>query len=163
LLGCFYGHYSQAVDIWSIGCIFAETLLGKPLFPGKDTVAQLHLITDLLGKPNHDVIEQISNQKARNFLHALPQKPSRPLENKFRNSDRLALDLLKQLLSFDASSRPSALQALTHPYFQGLPEVSAMNCPQIGRSQFEFEMHKLTELDVRNLIYMEVSEVKILR
>ncbi|GAX73036.1 hypothetical protein CEUSTIGMA_g488.t1 [Chlamydomonas eustigma] len=156
LLGCFYGHYSQAVDIWSIGCIFAETLLGKPLFPGKDTVAQLHLITDLLGKPSHAVIEQICNQKARNFLHALPPKPARPFENKFRNSDRLALDLIHQLLSFDAASRPSATQALKHPYFQGLPEVSAMNCPLIGRSQFEFEMHKLTELDVRNLIYLEV-------
>lgn len=43
---------AQAVDMWSIGCIFAEVLLGKPLFPGRDAVGQLQLITDLLGKPS---------------------------------------------------------------------------------------------------------------
>ena len=55
LCGCFYGRYSQAVDIWSLGCIFAETLLGRPLFPGRDAVSQLQLITDLLGKPEPQV------------------------------------------------------------------------------------------------------------
>eukprot|EP00967_Tisochrysis_lutea_P000211 scaffold284_cov15-Tisochrysis_lutea.AAC.1 len=43
LCGCFYGRYTQAVDIWSIGCIFAEVLLGRPLFPGRDAVSQLQV------------------------------------------------------------------------------------------------------------------------
>ena len=55
LCGCMYGAYSQAVDVWGIGCLFAEMLLGKPLFPGRDTVSQLQLITDLLGKPTRQV------------------------------------------------------------------------------------------------------------
>ena len=158
LCGCFYGRYSHAVDIWSIGCIFAETLLGKPLFPGRDAVAQLQLITDLLGKPLPHVIDRISNQKARNFLHGLPPKQPRPFEQKFRNADRAALDLLRQLLSFDPMDRPSAAKALEHPYFQGLPRVAPSGAPPVARSQFEFEMHKLTESDVRNLIFMEVSD-----
>ncbi len=157
LCGCFYGCYSQAVDIWSIGCMFAETLLGKPLFPGRDAVSQLHLITDLVGKPPAAVISRISNQKARNFLHELPNKPPRQFEHKFRNADPQALDLLKQLLAFDPSDRPTAAQALEHPYFKGLPTVASADCPPISSQQFEFEQHQLTEQDVRNLIYIEVG------
>lgn len=135
--------------------MFAETLLGKPLFPGRDAVSQLHLITDLVGKPPASVISRISNQKARNFLHELPNKPPRQFEHKFRNADPQALDLLKQLLAFDPSDRPTAAQALEHPYFKGLPAVASTDCPPISSQQFEFEQHQLTEQDVRNLIYIE--------
>ena len=52
--------HSPAIDIWSIGCIFAEILLGKPLFPGRNVVHQLELITDLLGTPSSEVIAKVS-------------------------------------------------------------------------------------------------------
>ena len=51
LCGSFFTKYTPAIDIWSIGCIFAEILNGKPLFPGKNVVHQLEIITDLLGTP----------------------------------------------------------------------------------------------------------------
>jgi len=51
--------YTPAIDLWSIGCIFAEVLLGKPLFPGKSVVHQLDLITDLLGTPSHETISGV--------------------------------------------------------------------------------------------------------
>jgi serine/threonine protein kinase len=51
--------YSPAIDIWSIGCIFAEILTGKPLFPGKNVVHQLDLMTDLLGIPSLDTISRV--------------------------------------------------------------------------------------------------------
>ena len=58
---CFeiYLQYTPAIDIWSIGCIFAEVLTGKPLFPGKSVVHQLDLITDLLGTPPPEVISGV--------------------------------------------------------------------------------------------------------
>ncbi|MCO5589236.1 hypothetical protein L7F22_043202 [Adiantum nelumboides] len=56
LCGSFYAKYTTAIDIWSIGCIFAELLAGKPLFPGKNVVHQLDLITDLLGTPSAEFI-----------------------------------------------------------------------------------------------------------
>ena len=56
LCGSFFAKYSPAIDIWSIGCIFAEILLGKPLFPGRNVVHQLELITDMLGTPAPEVI-----------------------------------------------------------------------------------------------------------
>lgn len=52
--------YTPAIDIWSIGCIFAEMLSSKPLFPGKSVVHELDLITDLLGTPSAECIAKVS-------------------------------------------------------------------------------------------------------
>lgn len=54
--------YDVEVDIWSAGCIFAEMLEGKPLFPGKDHVNQFSIITELLGTPPDDVINTIASE-----------------------------------------------------------------------------------------------------
>lgn len=62
LCGSFFAKYSPAIDIWSIGCIFAEILLGKPLFPGRNVVHQLEIITDLLGTPSAEVIAKVCIQ-----------------------------------------------------------------------------------------------------
>uniref|UniRef100_A0A061QPF2 Mitogen-activated protein kinase 16-like isoform x1 n=1 Tax=Tetraselmis sp. GSL018 TaxID=582737 RepID=A0A061QPF2_9CHLO len=60
LCGSFFAKYTPAIDIWSIGCIFAEVLLGKPLFAGRNVVHQLELITDLLGSPSAEVIAKVN-------------------------------------------------------------------------------------------------------
>nr|CAF32009.1 osmotic sensitivity map kinase, putative [Aspergillus fumigatus] len=57
--------YDVEVDIWSAGCIFAEMLEGKPLFPGKDHVNQFSIITELLGTPPDDVIQTICSENKR--------------------------------------------------------------------------------------------------
>ena len=51
--------YTPAIDIWSIGCIFAELLTGRPLFPGKNVVHQLDLMTDLLGTSPPETIARV--------------------------------------------------------------------------------------------------------
>ena len=56
--------YTPAIDIWSIGCIFAEVLTGRPLFPGKNVVHQLELMTDLLGSPSPDSIAKVMRHRA---------------------------------------------------------------------------------------------------
>lgn len=53
--------YTPAIDIWSIGCIFAEMLSGKPLFPGKNVVHQLDLMTDLLGTPAPESLAKVTS------------------------------------------------------------------------------------------------------
>ncbi|KAG1719446.1 kinase-like domain-containing protein [Suillus lakei] len=83
--------YDVAVDIWSTGCIFAEMLEGKPLFPGKDHVNQFSIITELLGTPPDDVIETIA-------------------------SENVALDLLEKMLVFDPRKRIDAAESLAHEY-----------------------------------------------
>ena len=55
----------QAIDVWSVGCIFAEMLGRKPLFPGKDYIHQLNLITDVIGTPGEEDIQYIQSEKVR--------------------------------------------------------------------------------------------------
>jgi len=59
--------YDVEVDIWSAGCIFAEMLEGKPLFPGKNHVDQFSIITKLLGAPPIDVMNKIANENVSMF------------------------------------------------------------------------------------------------
>lgn len=54
--------YGEEVDIWGVGCILAEMLTGKPLFPGKDHVHQFSIITDLLGSPPEELMQQICSE-----------------------------------------------------------------------------------------------------
>uniref|UniRef100_A0A6N2KRJ5 Protein kinase domain-containing protein n=1 Tax=Salix viminalis TaxID=40686 RepID=A0A6N2KRJ5_SALVM len=102
------GIYTPAIDIWSIGCIFAELLTGKPLFPGKNVVHQLELITDLLGTPSAESIARIGNEKARKYLSSMRKKQPIPFSKKFPDLDRSALRILERLLAFDPKDRPSA-------------------------------------------------------
>jgi serine/threonine protein kinase len=74
--------YDVEVDIWSAGCIFAEMLEGKPLFPGKDHVNQFSIITELLGTPPKDVIQTICSENVGLLSYTailntnLPYRPS---------------------------------------------------------------------------------------
>ncbi|RVW17038.1 Mitogen-activated protein kinase 14 [Vitis vinifera] len=108
LCGCFFSKYTPAIDIWSIGCIFAEMLTGKPLFPGKNVVQQLDLMTDLLGTPSYESIARIRNEKAKRYLNNMRKKSPIPFSQKFPNADPLAVRLLERLLAFDPKNRPSA-------------------------------------------------------
>ncbi|TKW15614.1 hypothetical protein SEVIR_5G249700v4 [Setaria viridis] len=136
LCGSFFSKYTPAIDIWSIGCIFAEMLAGKPLFPGKNVVHQLDLMTDLLGTPSSESISR-----------------------KFPGIDPMALHLLERLLAFDPKDRPTAAEALTDPYFTGLANSEHEPITQpISKLEFEFERRKLARDDVRELIYREILE-----
>lgn len=96
--------YDVEVDIWSAGCIFAEMLEGKPLFPGKDHVNQFSIITELLGTPPDDVIQTICSEnvwlpnpttdikiinppQTLRFVQSLPKRERQPLVNKFKNAE----------------------------------------------------------------------------
>lgn len=159
LCGSFFSKYTPAIDIWSIGCIFAEILTGKPLFPGKNVVHQLELITDFLGTPYPEVIARVRNEKARRYLSAMPKKPPIKFSQKFPNADPLALRLLERLLAFDPRDRPSAEEALADSYFKGLAKVEREPSAQpITKLEFEFERRRVTKDDVRDLIYREILE-----
>ncbi|KAK4414203.1 Mitogen-activated protein kinase [Sesamum alatum] len=159
LCGSFFSKYTPAIDIWSIGCIFAEMLTGKPLFPGKNVVHQLDLMTDLLGTPPPESIARIRNEKARRYLSSMRKKQPVPFAQKFPNVDPLALRLLERLLAFDPKDRPTAEEALGDPYFRGLANVGREPSTQpISKLEFEFERRKLTKDDVRELIYREILE-----
>ncbi|KAF2835246.1 kinase-like protein [Patellaria atrata CBS 101060] len=109
-------NYNVEVDIWSAGCILAEMLRQKPIFPGRDHVHQLQIITDLLGSPSDDVIHMISSENTRKFVESLPKREPQPLSTVFEGADPLAIDLLEKMLVMDPRKRIDASQALAHPY-----------------------------------------------
>ncbi|GMH29274.1 hypothetical protein Nepgr_031117 [Nepenthes gracilis] len=159
LCGSFFSKYTPAIDIWSIGCIFAELLTGKPLFPGKNVVHQLDLMTDLLGTPSPDAISRIRNEKARRYLSSMRKKTPTPFSQKFPNADPLAVRLLERMLAFEPKDRPTAEEALADPYFKGLAKVEREPSAQpVTKMEFEFERRRMTKEDVRELIYREILE-----
>ena len=152
LCGSFFTKYTPAVDIWGIGCIFAEVLLGKPLFPGKNVVHQLELITDLLGTPSEAAIARVRNDKARNFLRNMKQKPGVDFKYKFPNTSPEIRAVLARLLAFDPNDRISAEEALADPYFASLTDVARERSREpISKMEFAFEAKKMTMDNIRKL------------
>ncbi len=159
LCGSFFTKYTPAIDIWGVGCIFAELLRGKPLFPGKNVVKQLEIITDLLGTPTPLQIAKVRNEKARRFLQNMRIKPAVPLSEKFPGVEPKALSLLGRLLSFDPDDRPTAAEALSDPYFEGLADVTREPARRpLPKEAFEWDNRKLSREEVRELLYKEILE-----
>lgn len=108
--------YSQAVDMWSLGCILGEMLIGKTVFPGTCTINQLSLIIQLTGFPCVEEMEDIKGSLS-GLLGNIKTKTVKSFENVFVNAGKEAIDLLKKLLQFSPKKRISAEEALAHPYF----------------------------------------------
>ncbi|KAG8439854.1 hypothetical protein GDO86_005864 [Hymenochirus boettgeri] len=110
-------HYNQTVDIWSVGCIMAELLKGKALFPGNDYIDQLKRIMEVVGTPNSEFLMKISSEHARRYIESLPHMPQQDLKEVFHGANTLAIDLLEKMLILDSDKRIAATEALAHPYF----------------------------------------------
>jgi mitogen-activated protein kinase 1/3 len=93
-----FKQYTKAIDIWSVGCILAEMLSGKPLFPGRDYHHQLTLILDVLGTPTLDEFYAITTRRSRDYIRALPFRKRRPFAQLFPNANPLAVDFLTKTL-----------------------------------------------------------------
>jgi len=169
----------SAVDMWSIGAIFAELLQMQrenrpdptkrgPIFPGdscfplsiKDQmdyasrVDQMQVIFDVIGSPTEGEIAKITDEKARKYLRNLPQRKKKNLKRMFPGIDRHADDLMIKLLMFDVDKRITVDQALEHPY------LKAVRDPAHERAKkpvtFSFESAQLGSRKLRELILEEV-------
>jgi len=110
--------YSTPVDIWSVGCIFAEMVNGRPLFPGANDSDQLMKIFKLLGTPNKKAWPALADLPE--YKENFPVYPAQPLKKVCRRLDNVGLELLGRMLQFDPSKRISAENAMKHPYFKDL-------------------------------------------
>mmetsp|Transcript_22397 Transcript_22397/g.57032 ORF Transcript_22397/g.57032 Transcript_22397/m.57032 type:complete len:403 (-) Transcript_22397:432-1640(-) len=153
---CSWTDYAKAIDIWSVGCIFAEMLMRKPVFPGKNTQNQLQLIIQCLGTPEKEALRRIPNDKCRKFIESLPSTMAKPLEEAFPDASMDALDVLNKTLRFSPQKRITAERVLEHPYLAQLhcPEDEPVR-PRLDLADFEFERRKIDQMALREEIFLE--------
>jgi serine/threonine protein kinase len=110
--------YGPPIDIWAVGCIFAEMMIGRPLFAGENECdyEQLRLIANFLG-PIH----------GNGFVRFKPDEPLQPLSATFSMATEDAIDLLSRLIAIDPRERISALDALRHAYFGTPPAATPVS------------------------------------
>ena len=109
--------YSTPVDMWSIGCIFAELVRKTPMFPGESEVQQLLHIFKVLGTPDESVWPGVSKLKD---WHEFPQWKPQNLKTFFPTLEPEGLDLLQRCLVYDPKERISAKEAMAHPFFRDI-------------------------------------------
>mmetsp|Transcript_9247 Transcript_9247/g.23117 ORF Transcript_9247/g.23117 Transcript_9247/m.23117 type:complete len:383 (-) Transcript_9247:679-1827(-) len=146
--------YTNAVDVWSVGCIMAEVLGRAPLFPGKDYINQLTLICRVIGNPTDEEMQYIRSEKARKFMEMLPKNQKTPLRQLFPGASPEAVDLLSKMLTFNPKARITVEEALSHPYLASLHDPS--DEPVCEREfVFEYESVELSKEQLKALICEE--------
>lgn len=109
-------HYSTPVDVWSVGCIFAEMINQRPLFPGDSEIDELFKIFRTLGTPTEEAWPGVTSFP--DYLSSFPKWPPKDLATVVPTLDSMGLDLLKKMLCLDPSKRITARGALEHDYFR---------------------------------------------
>lgn len=155
-----FKRYNTAIDVWSIGCILAELLLGKPLFKGKDYVDQLNKILDVLGSPSEFVVKKVGSDKAQAYVRSLPVKKTVAFTKILPSADPQALDLLKKILSFDPDGRVSVVEALEHPWLSSYHDVvDEPECAKTFDRWRQIEDLETME-EYREAIWKEIEEYR---
>ncbi|KAK8001419.1 hypothetical protein PG991_013641 [Apiospora marii] len=111
--------YTTAIDLWGVGCVFGEMLVGKPILAGESDTHQLVIIFDLVGSPTEQTMPGWKQLPGGQNLQPPPSRGN--LTHKFSQHGVLAVSLLKELLKLDWRSRINAVDALQHPYFTTAP------------------------------------------
>ncbi|CAD8111379.1 unnamed protein product [Paramecium primaurelia] len=108
--------YTTAIDMWSIGCVIAEMLLGEPLFPGESATDQLVEIIKILGTPTIDQIKQMNPQQQQFKFPQIKCHPWAKVFGKFKTEPHF-IDFVSKILVYSPRDRLKPLEALLHPYF----------------------------------------------
>jgi serine/threonine protein kinase len=152
--------YGTAIDVWSIGCILGELLLGRPLFKGKDYVDQLNKILEVLGTPSNDILRRVASERAQAYVRSLPIRKKVSFKKLIPQADPQALDLLEKMLSFDPTTRINVSQALAHPWLAAYHDVNdEPSCPEKFERWREIEKLETIE-QFRAALWAEINDFR---
>ncbi|KAG8816077.1 Mitogen-activated protein kinase, partial [Serendipita sp. 400] len=150
-----FANYSTSIDIWSVGCILAECLGGKPIFRGRDYVDQLSQILNCLGTPKEDALRRVGSPRAQDYIRSLPIKPRIPFQQLYPQANPQAIDFLSRMLCFDPQQRISCEEALKHQY------LSVWHDPMdepVCEKKFDFSFEEEDTIEgMKKLIVDEVA------
>lgn len=148
--------YTYAIDMWSVGCILAEMLGRRYLFPGSNYVEQLKYILNVLGSPEPSFVQSIGSDIAVKYLRSLPKMERVPLHQIYPNASADAVDMVEQMLQFEPSRRLTAEQALAHPFLTKYHSPSEEpSCPAFD---FSFDESQVAPEQLKALLLQEMKE-----
>ncbi|UJR37010.1 hypothetical protein I4U23_029717 [Adineta vaga] len=150
--------YYKPIDIWSVGCILAEMIGGRPLFPGKHYIEQINLILNVVGSPDEGDLTSIVNERARNYVSLLPVRKRTPWKQLYPSASDLALNMLDYLLTFNPNRRVTVEEALKHPY---LAQYYDPSDEPVAPHPFTFDM-ELDDLPLPQLKQLIFEELEII-
>ena len=113
--------YSTPVDIWSIGCIFAEMVNGSPLFSGTSEESQLDTIFRHIGTPNETIFPGVTSLPDWKSDFPVYPPPS-SYHSLVPSLEESGVKLMQAMLTYNPAMRITAQEARHHPYFAELPE-----------------------------------------
>ncbi|POY74837.1 hypothetical protein BMF94_2110 [Rhodotorula taiwanensis] len=158
-----FRQYTKAVDVWSVGCICAEMLSGRPIFPGRDYHHQLTLILSVTGTPTADEFYRITSRRSRDYLRALPLQQPRDFAMLYPDASPEAVDFLRRTLAFDPLKRITVEEALEHPYMANYHDpTDEPVAPPLEPGFFDFDLEKPDREGLRKLLFEEVMAFRTL-
>lgn len=153
--------YNEAIDMWSIGCILAELLRRKPLFPGKSHANQVQLIFEVMGySPRQEMGFELSAEAA-SFMKKRCRSRGQHIASAIPDASSDAIDLITKLLSVDPALRPSAAESLKFDFLKDAELLCDYDQKYLSRPPkelFDFEQEKYSLDELKQLI---IGEVKI--
>ena len=151
-----FSEYTQAIDMWSVACIFAEMLGRRYLFPGENYVHQLNLILNVLGTPSEPLIQRIGSTRAQEYLRSLGSVIPAPLDRIYPQASKEAVDLLGAMLRFDPLERITAADALKQPFLTRYHDPT--DEPTCKPFSFELPAGPSGVVDYRSMIEAEIRD-----
>ncbi|XP_064610192.1 mitogen-activated protein kinase 4-like [Liolophura sinensis] len=148
--------YSQAIDMWGVGCILAEMLTGQPLFPGAQEMEQMGHILDTVPLTDNEW-NRVTQILPSSIMKKYTRFPKRTLRTQFPGLETQATEMLESMLKFSPCSRTSAEMALGHPY---LEQYACLEDEPVVCRPFRIE-HEVDDLSVETLRHLILSEGKM--
>ena len=152
-------NYTEKLDVWSMGCVFAELLGRAPIFPGEDYLDQVKRVIGVLGTPSAADLEFIGNPSAIRFISKLPRRDKAKWTHIYPKASAAAIDLIDKMLVFNPEKRWSAIECLRHPYFKDL-HTSDLEIPAPEAFDWSCDDFPLTKENLQGIVYEEARRFR---